>query len=150
MHLRMLQVWDDCRPGESTCPLNLHNPCMFTQIDIVPKHILNSTPWHTKTQSVEHARSECATRFITIKVSPTGIETHQPFCKQPWTLADLLFVTSSTWQNKNGYSPNTWKGLLLTLPTSSALSDWNKPSQLGSRDNKPKIPWSNLKHSIND
>lgn len=42
MHLCMLQVWDGCRPGESTCPLNLHNPCMFTQIDIVPRLAFNS------------------------------------------------------------------------------------------------------------
>lgn len=111
---------------------------------------LCSTPWHAQTQSLKHTRSEYATRFITIKVSPKGIETHQPFREQPWTLADLLFVTSSTWQNKNGYSPNTWKGLLLMLPTSSALplSGWNKPSQLSSQDNKPKIPWSNLKHKL--
>lgn len=30
------------------------------------------TPWHTET----HTRSEYATRFITIKISPKGIETH--------------------------------------------------------------------------
>lgn len=42
MHLCMLQVWDDLSPGGTTCLLNLHNPCMFTQIDTVPKLAFNS------------------------------------------------------------------------------------------------------------
>lgn len=42
MHLCMLQVWDDLSPGGTTCLFNLHNPCMFTQIDIVPKLAFNS------------------------------------------------------------------------------------------------------------
>lgn len=97
----------------------------FTQADVVPKLAFDS-PEHTSAVAQTYA-PEYATRFITVKVSPKDIETHQPFHEQPWTLADLLFVTSSTWQNKNGYSPNTWKGLLLMLPTSSVLSSWNKP-----------------------
>lgn len=144
-HFCMLQVWAGCRPGRVHSPsqppfAGLHKQMLYPSLRLTPRR--------SQTQSLKRTRSEYATRFITIKVSLKGTETHQPFREQPWTLADLLFVTSSTWQNKNGYSPNTWKGLLLMLPTSSALSGWNKPSRLSSQDNKPKIPWSNLKHRL--
>ena len=134
-------------------PLYPDTCCSVAWLQARRVHLLSTPPFASLHEQMccvglpgtHYACSEYTARFITIKVSPKGIETHQPFCEQPWTLAVLLFVTSS---NKSGCSPNTWKGLLLMLPTSCALSGWNKPSQLSSLQNKPKIPWSNLIHRL--
>lgn len=76
-HISACGVCSGYRPGRCARLLKLHPQVYVYKQTLHPSLCL--TPWRTQT----HTRSEYETRFITIKVSPKGIETHRLFRVQP-------------------------------------------------------------------
>lgn len=91
---------------------------------------------------VGHQKHSLRAGFITIKDSPTGIKTDRPFCKQPWTLADLLFVTLSARQNKKRMQLKHLRGLLAHIACKFSAAETHHRASARRATNR-KIPPSN-------
>lgn len=120
-----LQVWDDFRPGGSTCLWNLHNPGMFTQIDIVLT--LTFTTFEPAQIQTRAPNLQQNVTYKSLPIKPWNAAAVSVSSLELWLICCLL--PRALGKTINICSPNTRGGLLFVLPTSSTLSGRNKPAR---------------------